>query len=181
LKQRPCKEYSLQEYLECSKSKFWNLFQNRSTCVVFIIKEFVPQNQTLLPQCPSEATSRSTVNISFVLVDRLTACSSNQGCALPCTTISYNLKLKYISENIWIHMNNFENFVESNNFDLYYSFETMDTEERMETLTYDLGNFLVAAGGNLGLFLGFSCFSLMVTFIEYLNHKIKTIFLKANL
>ena len=78
-------------------------------------------------------------------------------------------------------MNNFENFVESNNFDLYYSFETMDTEERMETLTYDLGNFLVAAGGNLGLFLGFSCFSLMVTFIEYLNHKIKTIFLKANL
>jgi hypothetical protein len=57
----------------------------------------------------------------------------------------------------------------------------MDTEERMETLTYDLGNFLVAAGGNLGLFLGFSCFSLMVTFIEYLNHKIKTIFLKANL
>jgi hypothetical protein len=78
-------------------------------------------------------------------------------------------------------MNNFENFVENNSFDLYYSFETMDTEERMETLTYDLGNFLVAAGGNLGLFLGFSCFSLMVTFIEYLNHKIKTIFLKANL
>jgi hypothetical protein len=52
----------------------------------------------------------------------------------------------------------------------------MDTEERMETLTYDLGNFLVAAGGNLGLFLGFSCFSLMLTFIEYLNHKIKTNF-----
>jgi hypothetical protein len=78
-----------------------------------------------------------------------------------------------MSENIWIHMNNLANFEENNNFDLYYSFETMDTEERMETLTYDLGNFLVAAGGNLGLFLGFSCFSLFLHFIEFLNQKTK--------
>ena len=176
MKQRPCKQYSLKQYLECSKNKFWNLFQNKSSCVMFIIKEFVPQNQTALPQCPTEETSRATFETLFDVVNSITARSANQGCTLPCTTISYNLKQRYMSENIWIHMNNLANFEEKNNFDLYYSFETMDTEERMETLTYDLGNFLVAAGGNLGLFLGFSCFSLMLTFIEYLNHKIKTNF-----
>ena len=39
-------------------------------------------------------------------------------------------------------------------------------EERIETLIYDTGNFLAQAGGNLGLFLGFSCLSLLFAIIK---------------
>jgi hypothetical protein len=43
-------------------------------------------------------------------------------------------------------------------------------EEKMETLVYDEANFLTATGGNLGLFLGFSCFSLLAGILETLRH-----------
>jgi hypothetical protein len=46
------------------------------------------------------------------------------------------------------------------------SYETILTEEREETLVYDATNFLVNAGGNLGLFLGFSCLSILLYIIK---------------
>jgi hypothetical protein len=53
-------------------------------------------------------------------------------------------------------------------------YSTLDVEERIETLVYDAGNFLAAAGGNLGLLLGFSCLSTVLGFIniiqEYFTH-----------
>ena len=42
----------------------------------------------------------------------------------------------------------------------------MDTEVRTETLVYDTVNFLSAIGGNLGLFVGFSCLSVVFTLID---------------
>ena len=169
LKQRPCGKYNIQEYLDCSKEKFWNLFQTIATCVVFNIKEFVPKNQTLLPLCTSREEARKTISIFIDLANKLTARSLNFGCLIPCTTISYNFKADYQSKNVWIHFENQDNVEQRNNFPLYLCFETMDTEERTENLIYDLGNFLVAAGGNLGLFMGFSCFSLMLLLIGHLN------------
>ena len=40
--------------------------------------------------------------------------------------------------------------------------ETLAIEEHVETLLYDTGNFLAQIGGNLGLFLGCSCYSLLL-------------------
>jgi hypothetical protein len=42
-------------------------------------------------------------------------------------------------------------------------------EETVVTLVYDMENFLTALGGNLGLFLGFSCFSIMIIAIDFAN------------
>ena len=56
-------------------------------------------------------------------------------------------------------------------FTLYSFYPTFDVEEKIETLEYDLANLLVSAGGNLGLFLGFSCFSVMLSVINWLNAK----------
>ena len=46
----------------------------------------------------------------------------------------------------------------------YYS--TLNIEEKIESLEYDLGNFVAAAGGNLGLLAGFSCLSLIFGVID---------------
>jgi len=45
----------------------------------------------------------------------------------------------------------------------------MDVEEKTETLVYDLGTFLAALGGNLGLALGFSCLSILLGIVNYLT------------
>ena len=45
-------------------------------------------------------------------------------------------------------------------------------EEHIETLIYDTGTFLTQAGGNLGLFLGFSCLSLLLAVLNFAKKKI---------
>jgi hypothetical protein len=42
----------------------------------------------------------------------------------------------------------------------------LNIEEKTEALVYDFGTFLAAIGGNLGLFLGFSCLSLLLILIS---------------
>ena len=57
----------------------------------------------------------------------------------------------------------------------YYSifalFETMDIEKHEENLVYDSGSFFAAVDGNLGLFLGFSCFSIIVAAVDFVTKK----------
>jgi hypothetical protein len=52
-------------------------------------------------------------------------------------------------------------------FSLNIFYNTDATEERTETILYDFGSLLVAAGGNLGLFTGFSCLSILLALIPY--------------
>ena len=54
---------------------------------------------------------------------------------------------------------------------------SLSVEEHFETLVFDGGSLLAAAGGNLGLFLGFSCLSLIFSALFYLSsvmNKVKT-------
>jgi len=45
----------------------------------------------------------------------------------------------------------------------------MTVEAKKESYVYDGVNFLTAAGGNLGLFMGFSCLSIIFSLIDSLN------------
>jgi hypothetical protein len=51
------------------------------------------------------------------------------------------------------------------------SYRSLLVEERVETIVYDLESLMTSIGGNLGLFLGFSCFS---TFLKILKFIFKT-------
>ena len=55
-----------------------------------------------------------------------------------------------------------------NDFYLGFSYTNIETEERVETLAYDVYSFLAAAGGNLGLALGCSCLSVLIEALEAL-------------
>ena len=84
---------------------------------------------------------------------------------MPCTKTVYEARLtKY-------HRNNFagsENYNSILTFLLKY--ETLATEKHVETLLYDTGNFLAQIGGNLGLFLGCSCYSLLLAIATFWKH-----------
>ena len=92
LKQRPCGQYNVQEYLDCSKESFWKLFQEKATCIVYNIGEFVPKNQTLLSQCPTKEESEEAVDIFFEILKSLSLRSSTSVCLLPCSMIGYKFR-----------------------------------------------------------------------------------------
>ena len=93
-------------------------------------------------------------------MDQFVGSTSDYGCPLPCTQKSYNYNLGYFSKYSWLDPEKPDLF-EDENFKFVMFFGSLDTEESTETLVYDFTNFLTAAGGNLGLFMGFSCFSLV--------------------
>jgi hypothetical protein len=124
-----------------------------------------------LEQCKTKATAKMTyktfkgVNYDFL------AYPDTFGCPFPCGKLSYEISLKYFHETSWPDIYKPDNFNDTFFLSLFY--ETFDREENEETLVYDAGNFFAAAGGHLGLFLGFSCLSLLMQIIDFLNLYLK--------
>ena len=91
-------------------------------------------------------------------------------CPIPCQQTSYDFTIRYFHETSLVDPENIlgENFSASSAmFSLGY--ETLLIEEHVESLVYDVTNFLAAAGGNLGLFLGFSCMSVFYGMIKIIK------------
>ena len=55
---------------------------------------------------------------------------------------------------------------------LSFYWEYLGIEEHHEALTYDLSSFLAAAGGNLGLALGYSCLNVFIYAVELIFRKV---------
>ena len=89
-------------------------------------------------------------------------------CPNPCQQTSYKANIRYFHKNSFYNPSGSigKNFLDSY-VKVSLGYETLLTEEHSESLVYDATNFLAAAGGNLGLFLGFSCLSVFFGILEY--------------
>ena len=94
-------------------------------------------------------------------------------CPPPCKQKSYSLDVKKFHTNSWIE-HDYQPFKDVSQSAVGFSlaYETFVVEEQVETLVYDAGNFLAAVGGNLGLFLGFSCLTMLLGIYKFVT-KIK--------
>lgn len=91
-------------------------------------------------------------------------------CPLPCRQSLYDAKMTMYHRNAHASiLTQEEEQLYKQGFYFTFGFETFAVEEHVETLIYDSGNFLAQIGGNLGLFLGFSCFSAIIAAIQCLE------------
>ena len=58
-------------------------------------------------------------------------------------------------------------------FLLYFYYNSFLVKEEIETLVYDLVGVLAAAGGYLGLCLGFSCLTLFMSLLDWMEIKLR--------
>ena len=112
----------------------------------------------------------SAVNTQTLLTN-LTYAEANDNwasaCPMPCQQRSYTYTMKPFHRNSIIDPAN--RFIANSTKPVTFislSYKTLLTEEREETLVYDATSFLVNAGGNMGLFLGFSCLSILLYIIK---------------
>ena len=86
---------------------------------------------------------------------------------MPCKHTSYKVSLEsFLKNTIEIYT---DGPIENKTFTFNYFYDTLNTEQRIESLDYDFGSFLVNAGGNLGLFLGLSCLSILLYCVKCLE------------
>lgn len=88
-------------------------------------------------------------------------------CYAPCQRKSYSLSVKHYHNTSWVDVENV--FSGKDEFYLSMAYSTQDIESRTETLVYDAGSLLAAAGGNLCLFLGFSCMTCIWTSVNIIE------------
>jgi hypothetical protein len=78
---------------------------------------------------------------------------------------------------VYQHKNGFELFAGepmSKDFMIYFYFTSLETLVSSESLIVDFSDLIATIGGNLGLFLGFSCLSIYIHFLEILQKKIQS-------
>ena len=84
--------------------------------------------------------------------------TSNFGCPLPCSNTFYKTRVNYFDEFNEPHLNS--------SIKMHTYYDTMVVEQQNEILVYDWSRFLSALGGTLGLYLGFSCFTMINGLID---------------
>ena len=132
-------------------------------------------NQHHLNLCTDKSSAGNTLNNFQNLAYHQKREVWLNACPLPCKQIVYVVNVRKF------HLNNFiENSIETEEMVkmskeavfLRIGYDSFVIEEIVESLFYDAASFLTAVGGNLGLFLGFSCFSVLLGLIK-ISKKIK--------
>jgi hypothetical protein len=98
--------------------------------------------------------------------------SSLYGCKHPCERNTYtaNINTYHFNSIIWDGFP--PSLADESYYHLFFYYKSDIVQKQVEVLVYDFGGFIAAAGGNLGLCLGFSCLSILFT----ITHWTKTVF-----
>jgi len=83
---------------------------------------------------------------------------------MPCKQKGYVQTLKYYHKTSWDYK-----AYSASSFTILIAYNSLEVKTKIETLIYDSVDVLAAAGGNLGLFLGFSCLGCIWFILEHLQ------------
>ena len=85
---------------------------------------------------------------------------------MPCSFIGYKVKVSYFHKNSYLAV---ELNSTKDSFNLFFYYSSLVVEKRVETLVYDIGGFLAAAGGNMGLMLGLSFLTILIKALDWIK------------
>ncbi len=169
-----CKNYKLEhEFNDCCKDKMWSLLRPNISCTIAGLEAILPSQPDISPCQTLESAEKVFNAMEIIFTDFLTK-MVEYGCPIPCSQKSFNYNIKYFHRNSWIESQN--STLSQSAALVAVSYRSMLVEKRVETIIYDLESVMTSIGGNLGLFLGFSCFS---TFLKILKFVFKTKFFKT--
>ena len=125
-----------------------------------------------MPPCKDQDSGANTFNKFFEITTKAERGRWLSACPTPCQQKSYNVKIERYHMNSWIDPTNMLNTtIKESSVYLGLFYDSLGIIEKDETLVYDVGSFLSAAGGNLGLLLGFSCLFLIAGILKVFRKK----------
>ncbi len=122
------------------------------------------QDELSLPGCSDLDSGKKAAQVySNAAYDYLENGIFN-GCFMPCKQTSYFQTIKYYHQTSGPFMT-----FPADTFSVVIAYNSLEVKTKTEALVYDFVDLLAAAGGNLGLFLGFSCLGCIWCFMDHLG------------
>jgi hypothetical protein len=167
-KSTPCSTtLNFSTYLKCGKTYMKSVMLPNMKCTLPGIEEFFVGTNI------GECTDKKAASYSFVqfLISRSAFLdnSASLTCDLPCSETNYIVEPLYYHANSWIEPDD-AHVLKDGHFNLRFFYNTLVVEEKITSLVYDTGTLLTSAGGNMSLFLGFSCLSVLLSLIRNASH-----------
>ena len=166
-----CTKYpNYDSFIKCCKDRIWTrLLESKINCTIAGMKEIIPQ-KLILQECGDEYSARQSYSLVEDVLEEFTSNMVEEGCPLPCSKTIFSTKKRFFHKNTISGTNLFKNH--NNSVVVEILPKNGVAEESEETLIYDFGNFVAAAGGNLGLLLGFSCLSAFLSFHNFIKESL---------
>ena len=164
----PCQSYTSEEFITCAKQQLWFMLMPSVNCTVAGYESIVHEN---VKYCDSLNMAKTALSQIFSSLTDFFSNFSQYKCPLPCLHRSYNFNIKYFHTHSWIGLENYTTEIIEKTGLVSLTYSSLLIEDRVEAYVYDLENFMTSIGGNLGLFLGFSCFSTFVALLEFFFKK----------
>jgi hypothetical protein len=156
-KNKICTDQSIQQYVTCVRSRRIEELIKHANCTFPLFD--VLGIQKMLPYCTSIDEAKKTQRLSFE-IEKSTI--REKLCVPICTRITYNSVIGTYSQNGMVER-------DDNEYRIWLYYTSLTVEEKMEKYIYGYDTALVAIGGSMGLFLGFSCLSLVLSGLEWLE------------
>ena len=138
--------------------------QNTINCTVPGLEEIIGSHSSV-PECKDNISAFDTVKKYISVSYKFLENPNSLECQKPCLHTIFRSRVKKEHITSWV------SDIEEDSFYLRIIYSTLNIEQNVETLAYDIGSFLTAMGGNLGLFLGFSCLSCILASIDFFAEK----------
>jgi hypothetical protein len=176
-----CVKYSLgindqfSGFNDCLINDLRKKFKAAFNCTLPFINTILNLSPSL-PVCSDTTISQNVMFAAFREVYKYAKDRNSKDslCPFPCCYVSYYSDVNYYHRNILSNLNAYYKF--KSPFMLAVYPQSNMIEEQTEALIYDFFSLLSSGGGNLGLFLGFSCLSIIFGTINWLEKKILTSF-----
>ncbi len=173
-----CKAYSEDGSFEsdyvgftaCSKEVFLSYIKTNINCSITGFFEFTDSIDGK-SKCNDRNSAAQTYITIFKFMSEFTLKTDAFKCPLPCNTTTYNVMLNNIHINAFIDPFNEMKVDHNSTYLLAFAYNFLEVQELVEILVYDFGDFLAVVGGNLGLALGFSCLSVLLMSVEFIQTK----------
>ena len=158
MKRKPCVDNPAETFTQCSMKILPKIFQdNGMNCLMSFWK--VLQLYSNMTLCNINQTQINSYKEKIKMIDKQFIQKPEvYGCPLPCTSRLFNPVLNTF------HDNKTASFVE-----LWIYFVTTTVEKKEEYFLYDTMNLASSLGGSMGLLLGYSLLSILLSLIKFLE------------
>lgn len=157
------------DYNKCIQDSLCSKAKAAMNCSLPGFKLFLGP-RCFLPECFSAKDGAISYDFFFHVVNMDQLKEIKAFCIRPCYEMGYEFKLRKL------HLNSMVDETKTLDTSFWRSHFVFDTffssdliEERTETLIYDTTSFWSAVGGNLGLFLGFSCLTVGISILKLIK------------